>query len=188
MTTMPQATAGALTPFPEIAGSASSLLSFCQFVLASTAALVVGMTFDGTQRPMATTIAACVAAHVHRLSRAGPAALAAAAGRRLSARSLSRARDDQLLELGNDRRGGVHADALDQRLGEIRQEVVQVAQVFGALQPHHHQIAAKAEVRIDQASESCCWAAMKRSTSSSLRRSGRVAAFTVEGAPNASAQ
>jgi DHA1 family bicyclomycin/chloramphenicol resistance-like MFS transporter len=57
MTTMPQATAGALTPFPEIAGSASSLLSFCQLVLASTAALVVGMTFDGSERPMATTIA-----------------------------------------------------------------------------------------------------------------------------------
>lgn len=58
MTTMPQATAGALTPFPEIAGSASSLLSFCQLLLASTAALLVGMTFDGTQRPMATAIAA----------------------------------------------------------------------------------------------------------------------------------
>ncbi|HSS71390.1 MAG TPA: multidrug effflux MFS transporter [Casimicrobiaceae bacterium] len=57
MTTMPQATAGALTPFPEIAGSASSLLSFCQLLLASTAALVVGITFDGSERPMATTIA-----------------------------------------------------------------------------------------------------------------------------------
>jgi DHA1 family bicyclomycin/chloramphenicol resistance-like MFS transporter len=38
MTTMPQATAGALTPFPEISGSAASLLLFCQFMLASTAA------------------------------------------------------------------------------------------------------------------------------------------------------
>jgi DHA1 family bicyclomycin/chloramphenicol resistance-like MFS transporter len=57
MTTMPQATAGALTPFPEIAGSASSLLSFCQLLLASTAALAVGMSFDGTERPMATVIA-----------------------------------------------------------------------------------------------------------------------------------
>jgi DHA1 family bicyclomycin/chloramphenicol resistance-like MFS transporter len=56
MTTMPQATAGGLSAFPEIAGSAASLLLFCQFVLASTAALVVGVTFDGTQRPMATTI------------------------------------------------------------------------------------------------------------------------------------
>jgi DHA1 family bicyclomycin/chloramphenicol resistance-like MFS transporter len=58
MTTMPQATAGALTPFPEIAGSASSLLSFCQLLIASSTALIVGTAFDGTQRPMATSIAA----------------------------------------------------------------------------------------------------------------------------------
>ncbi|MDQ2962492.1 MAG: multidrug effflux MFS transporter [Pseudomonadota bacterium] len=57
MTTMPPATAGALTPFPEISGSAASLLLFGQFMLASTAALLVGVTFDGTQRPMATAIA-----------------------------------------------------------------------------------------------------------------------------------
>ena len=56
--TMPPATAGALTPFPQIAGSASSLLAFGQFVVASTAALVVGLTLDGTTRPMALTIAA----------------------------------------------------------------------------------------------------------------------------------
>jgi DHA1 family bicyclomycin/chloramphenicol resistance-like MFS transporter len=56
--TMPPATAGALTPFPQIAGSASSLLAFCQFVVASTAALVVGLTLDGTTRPMALMIAA----------------------------------------------------------------------------------------------------------------------------------
>ena len=55
--TMPQATAGALTPFPKVAGAASSLLSFCQFVLASASALAVGLAFDGTQRPMATAIA-----------------------------------------------------------------------------------------------------------------------------------
>jgi MFS transporter, DHA1 family, multidrug resistance protein len=57
MMTMPPATAGALTPFPDIAGSASSLISFCQFVVASTAALIVGATFDGTTRPMAFAIA-----------------------------------------------------------------------------------------------------------------------------------
>jgi len=57
MMSMPQATAGALTPFPAIAGSASSLLSFGQFAIASCGALVVGLTFDGTVRPMATTIA-----------------------------------------------------------------------------------------------------------------------------------
>ena len=58
MLTMPPATAGALTPFPQIAGSASSLLAFCQFLTASTAALIVGMTFDGTAKPMALAIAA----------------------------------------------------------------------------------------------------------------------------------
>ena len=57
MMTMPPTTAGALTPFPQIAGSASSLLSFCQFVIASSAAFVVGWTFDGTARPMMLTIA-----------------------------------------------------------------------------------------------------------------------------------
>lgn len=57
MMTLPQAMAGALTPFPAIAGSAASLLSFVQFLVASSAALVVGLTFDGTARPMATVIA-----------------------------------------------------------------------------------------------------------------------------------
>jgi len=55
--TMPPAIAGALTPFPRIAGSASSLLAFCQFVVASTAALAVGLTLDGTTRPMSLAIA-----------------------------------------------------------------------------------------------------------------------------------
>ncbi len=58
MMTLPQAMAGGLTPFPEIAGSAASLLSFAQFVIASSAALLVGFAFDGTARPMATIIAA----------------------------------------------------------------------------------------------------------------------------------
>jgi DHA1 family bicyclomycin/chloramphenicol resistance-like MFS transporter len=57
MTTMPQAQAGAMTPFPAIAGSASSLMLFVQFVVASSAALAVGLTFDGTPRAMATVIA-----------------------------------------------------------------------------------------------------------------------------------
>lgn len=56
MCIVPQATAGALTPFPHIAGSASSLMSFVQFGTASLAALVVGLAFDGTARPMATAI------------------------------------------------------------------------------------------------------------------------------------
>ncbi len=57
MMTLPQAMAGGLTPFPDIAGSAVSLLSFAQFLIASTTALAVGMAFDGTVRPMATAIA-----------------------------------------------------------------------------------------------------------------------------------
>ena len=61
MTTMPQATAGGLTPYPDVAGSAASLLLFVQFIMASTAALIVGLTFDGTQRPMATVIAIAAA-------------------------------------------------------------------------------------------------------------------------------
>jgi MFS transporter, DHA1 family, multidrug resistance protein len=56
--TMPPAIAGALTPFPRIAGSASSLLAFCQFVVASTSALAVGLSLDGTTRPMALAIGA----------------------------------------------------------------------------------------------------------------------------------
>lgn len=55
--TMPQATAGALTAFPEIAGAATSLLLFCQFVIASSWALAVGLAYDGTQRPMTSAIA-----------------------------------------------------------------------------------------------------------------------------------
>jgi DHA1 family bicyclomycin/chloramphenicol resistance-like MFS transporter len=54
---MPQATAGALTPFPRIAGAAASLLSFSQFLIASCFALAVGLAYDGTQRPMAAAIA-----------------------------------------------------------------------------------------------------------------------------------
>jgi DHA1 family bicyclomycin/chloramphenicol resistance-like MFS transporter len=54
--TMPPATAGALTPFPDIAGSASSLLMFGQFVVASSTALAVGFALDGTTRPMAYAI------------------------------------------------------------------------------------------------------------------------------------
>lgn len=57
MMTLPQSMAGGLTPFPGMAGSAASLLSFAQFVIASSAALAVGLAFDGTTRPMTTVIA-----------------------------------------------------------------------------------------------------------------------------------
>ncbi len=57
MGTVPQSTAGALTPYPDIAGSAASLLSFSQFAIAATVAFVVGIAWDGTARPMASAIA-----------------------------------------------------------------------------------------------------------------------------------
>jgi MFS transporter, DHA1 family, multidrug resistance protein len=57
MWTVPQSTAGALTPFPQIAGSIASLMSFTQFVVAAGFAYVVGVAYDGTPRPMATAIA-----------------------------------------------------------------------------------------------------------------------------------
>jgi MFS transporter, DHA1 family, multidrug resistance protein len=57
MLAVPQAMAGAMTPFPQMAGAATSLQQFGQFVLGSTAALIVGLTYDHTARPMATTIA-----------------------------------------------------------------------------------------------------------------------------------
>jgi len=58
MGTVPQATAGALTPYPDIAGSAASLMSFIQFVIAASVALVVGFAFDGSTRPMASAVVA----------------------------------------------------------------------------------------------------------------------------------
>jgi DHA1 family bicyclomycin/chloramphenicol resistance-like MFS transporter len=56
MGTVPQSTAGALTPYPEIAGSAASLMSFVQFSIAAAAAFLVGVAWDGTPRPMASAI------------------------------------------------------------------------------------------------------------------------------------
>lgn len=49
---MPQATAGALSPFPHIAGAASSLLGFLQLVAASLTGALVGWFGDGTEAPM----------------------------------------------------------------------------------------------------------------------------------------
>ena len=57
MWTVPQATAGALTPFPSMAGSVASLMAFTQFVAAAGFAYRVGVAHDGTSRPMATAIA-----------------------------------------------------------------------------------------------------------------------------------
>lgn len=44
--TLPQAMAGALTPFPERAGAASSLLGFCQMGFAALVGILVGQTLE----------------------------------------------------------------------------------------------------------------------------------------------
>ncbi len=53
---LPQAMAGAMSPFGQIAGSASALLGVFQFTIASLVGVWVGALFDGTQRPMTEAI------------------------------------------------------------------------------------------------------------------------------------
>lgn len=53
---LPQAMAGALTPFPQIAGNASSLIGLCQYGLSAVVGTAVAALFDGTQMPMAGAI------------------------------------------------------------------------------------------------------------------------------------
>ena len=55
--TMPQAMAGALTPFPDIAGTASSLLGFLQALAGALAGIYVGHGVDGGAIAMVGTIA-----------------------------------------------------------------------------------------------------------------------------------
>ena len=53
----PNTQAGAIGPFPTMAGSASALLGFCQMSIAAAVGLAIGYAFDGTARPMATGVA-----------------------------------------------------------------------------------------------------------------------------------
>jgi MFS transporter, DHA1 family, multidrug resistance protein len=53
----PQAMAGALSPFPQIAGYASSMIGLMQFGLPALVGYGVAAAFDGTARPMAGAIA-----------------------------------------------------------------------------------------------------------------------------------
>ena len=53
-------TAGAMSPFPHMAGAASSLLGFIQFLGAAAATAVVGLLNDGTPMPMAAAIGICM--------------------------------------------------------------------------------------------------------------------------------
>ena len=56
---LPNATAAAMAPFAEQAGTASALLGASQFALGAFAGWVVGVFHDGTPLPMALTIGAC---------------------------------------------------------------------------------------------------------------------------------
>lgn len=60
---MPNTMAGAIAPFPRMAGAASALAGFAQMLAGAAAGMAVGRLHDGTARPMALTIAlAAVAA------------------------------------------------------------------------------------------------------------------------------
>ena len=54
---LPSATSMALSPFPQAAGSASSLIGAVGFTSGAVLSTILGMTFDGTSRPMASTAA-----------------------------------------------------------------------------------------------------------------------------------
>lgn len=55
---LPQGQAGALSPFPQMAGSAAALMGSLQFAIASVVGAVGGHGFDGTALPMALSLAA----------------------------------------------------------------------------------------------------------------------------------
>ncbi len=55
----PNATAAAMAPYPQRAGSAAALLGATQFVLGAAAGSLVGLLHNGTALPMATVIALC---------------------------------------------------------------------------------------------------------------------------------
>ena len=55
--TFPNCQAGAIGPFPTMAGAAASLLGFCQMGIAAGVGLAIGHAFDGTARPLATGVA-----------------------------------------------------------------------------------------------------------------------------------
>ena len=57
--TFPNASAGAMAPFPEKAGSASALLGSVQFAIAAIASAAVGVFHNGTAVPMAAVVAVC---------------------------------------------------------------------------------------------------------------------------------
>lgn len=54
---LPNGLAGAVGPYPRMAGAASAMLGFVQMAMASLAGVAVGLFDDGTQRAMITTMA-----------------------------------------------------------------------------------------------------------------------------------
>lgn len=76
----PGTTAGAMSPFAQMAGAASSLLGFIQFLAAAAATALIGLMNDGTPFPMAVIICICTVCAliayltlVRRLARQAPA-------------------------------------------------------------------------------------------------------------------
>ena len=91
MLTTPQAVAGALTPFPHCAGTASSLLGLVQQISAALAGTLVGLTLGRSAWPLAIAIATlgCVSVALWAASRRGRAVPAAAELPRAEIRGLS---------------------------------------------------------------------------------------------------
>ncbi|MBO21529.1 MAG: hypothetical protein CMM26_04000 [Rhodospirillaceae bacterium] len=56
---IPAATAGAMSPFPHIAGRASSLIGLVHYGAGAAASLVLGLIADGTDRPLSYALAVC---------------------------------------------------------------------------------------------------------------------------------
>jgi len=55
----PSAMAGAIGPFPKMAGTASALMGFLQLACGAVAGFVVARSYDGTPVPMAVGVALC---------------------------------------------------------------------------------------------------------------------------------
>jgi DHA1 family bicyclomycin/chloramphenicol resistance-like MFS transporter len=58
---MPNAMAGAMGPFPSVAGTASALLGFCQMAVAAAASLAVGWMSQSSQLPLALVVTGAAA-------------------------------------------------------------------------------------------------------------------------------
>jgi DHA1 family bicyclomycin/chloramphenicol resistance-like MFS transporter len=71
--TLPNGMAGAIGPFPHMAGLAAAVAGFLQMTGSALYSMAVGHFFDGTARPMATAIAlaGCMAAIAFRSLRRG---------------------------------------------------------------------------------------------------------------------